>query len=228
MRAAQRNLRRELLKLGAELRHLLHQLPVHEALLALRLLHLVHGDVAGDEFFHRASRGEDLLDDARREVDARLGEHGVDHLARALEVGAAGGVLAKAGAAQALFILLVPQRAGFPVALDIFKQLRRDRLHLGRWHVLGEVRIELSVLGSGGLVDRYDSRSVSIFLDIGNLVGEVHFHAFVELCVIHWSALSVEKAGIGPENTLDLGFAKSATGSARRLRSWMPTAGRCH
>ena len=81
---------------------------------------------ANDLLFHRPVRGKELLDHAAGEVDARLGEHGVDDFAGALELSAAGGVVTKARAAKALLVLGIAQLARFLVAVDELKQLLRD------------------------------------------------------------------------------------------------------
>ena len=102
------------------------ELPVHERRLALRLLDLLERDFALDQILGWALRRQQLLDGARREVDARLGHHRVDDLRCAVELSAAGRVVAEAGAADALFVLLVALLARLFVAADQLEELRRQ------------------------------------------------------------------------------------------------------
>ena len=126
LRAAERHLRHELLKLGAELLALHGELPVHERCLALRLLDLLNRDFALDQILCRTLRWQKLFDGACREVDARLGHHRVHDLRRAVELRAAGGVVAQTSAADAFFVLLVALLARLFVLADQFEELRRQ------------------------------------------------------------------------------------------------------
>ena len=78
--ATQRQLRRELLELAAQLGHLLRGLPVHEVGLAARFFQLLGLDLAHDLGLDRAGRREHLLHEAGAEVDASLDQHGVHDL----------------------------------------------------------------------------------------------------------------------------------------------------
>ena len=146
LRTAQRHLRQQLLQLGAELAALHGQLPVHEGRLALRLLDLIARGLARDEVLDRPLRREQLLDGARREVDAGLGQHRMHDLGRALELRAARRVIAQPGAAQAFLVLLVALLARFLVLADQIEVRLRQRLQFAVGHVLGEVGVE--VLGA--------------------------------------------------------------------------------
>ena len=123
LRTTKRHLRQELFHLWTELRHLVRELPVHEGAGAFCLLKLFDSDLAGNVLFDRATGRQQLFANAGREVHTGFGEHWMHHLACALEIRAAGRVIAKAGAAQAFFILLVAQRAGFLVTLNELKEL---------------------------------------------------------------------------------------------------------
>ena len=104
------------------------ELPVHQRRLALRLLDFLHRDFALDQVLGWTLRWQKLLDGARCEVDARLGHHRVHDLRCAVELRAAGRVIAQTCAADALLVLLVALLARLLVAADQFEELRRQRL----------------------------------------------------------------------------------------------------
>ena len=183
-------MRRQLLKLRPELNHLLGELPVHELLFALGLFQLGLRDLTGDKFLHRTISRKQFLNDAGRKVYAGLGQHGMHDLGRALKVGATGGVITQTRAAQALLILLVTQRPGFLVALNELQKLAGDHHHVGRRHVLSQVRIELGVLGEVRLVKRYGRRAVIMLLNVALSVG-LHLDFRALFVFIHGRALHV-------------------------------------
>ena len=67
------------------------------------------------------------------------------HLACAVEIGSAGGVLAHARALDALFVLLVAVFAGFLVLLDQFDELQRELVEVIRVERVGQVLVEILV-----------------------------------------------------------------------------------
>ena len=193
LRATERHLREQLFHLWAELGHLVSELPVHELLLALCLLDLLSRDVTGDIFLHRTIRRQKLFANARREIDAGFGQHRVHDLRRALEIRAAGRVITKASAAQAFLILLVAQRAGFLIALNELKQLRRDHHAILRRHVFAEVRIELGVLCHVRLVESDYGRAVIVLFNIRVLVLHIDFLAESLIFVFHGLSFELRK-----------------------------------
>ena len=172
--AAQRHLRQQLLELAAELLALRRQLPVHQAGLALGALELLVGDLADDVVLGRAAGGEQLLDGASGEVDAGLGEHGVNNAAGAAELRATRRVVAQASAAQALLVLVVALLARLLVFGDQVGEAARELLQLGLGHLLGQVLVEVAVaLGRDLLVHRHDGAAVLGVLDVVVLAARV-------------------------------------------------------
>jgi hypothetical protein len=184
LRAAERHLRQELLKLCAELRALHRELPVHEVRLALGLLELVDRRVAGDEVLDRTLRREQLLDGAGGEVHARLGQHRMHDLGRALELRAAGRVVAQTSAAQALFVLLVALLARLFVLADQVKVRRGQRAQLALGHGLGEVGVE--VVGALlVLVVQLDDCATVLGVDDVGLLVLWHFDHLWQFVFVH-------------------------------------------
>ena len=183
---AQRHLRHELLKLGADLGALDRQLPVHELGLAPGLGELLLRDLARHEVLGRALRREDFLHGAGREVDAGLGHHGVDDARRASELSPAGRVLAQPGAADALLVLLVALLARLLVAGDQLDELRRQPVHVRLAHGLGEVVVELAIGGALVVlvVQPDDGSAVGRVLDVVLGIGEGHVLALDQVVLV--------------------------------------------
>ena len=152
LRAAKRQLGQHLLLLVAELFDLLGDLPVQKVPLALRALGLQLIDLAQNLGAHGAIRREQLLDGTGRKVHAPLGHDRVYGTAGTHKVGTAGGVLAHAGAPNALLVLLVPV---FPGGLVLLQQLdvpHSQRVQIVAVHRLGHVGVEVwGFLGATGL-----------------------------------------------------------------------------
>ena len=91
----------------------------------------------------------------------------MDDLRRAVELRAAGCVVAEAGAADALFVLLVALLARLFVLADQFEELGRQAAEVAVRHRLGKVVVELVVgLGRRVLVERDNGSAVLGVLDV--------------------------------------------------------------
>ena len=122
---AHRELSEQLLQLRSVFPNLGGELPVHEALFALRAFQLLGSGFPDYRRFDRALSGEEFANGSTRKIHAGFCQHRVNHARGAIKFCTARSIIAQAGSTKPFLILLIPFLAGLLVPSDGFMQLFR-------------------------------------------------------------------------------------------------------